>query len=83
MWRRSGHRSLSAISSTAAHRLGAKRAQKLATSLRNHRAILRIGSLSAVADSKQTLPCPYLSAVVLAGLLLNSLRCRHILYAGE
>ena len=30
------------------------------------------GSASAVADSKQTLLCTYLSAAVLAGLLLNS-----------
>jgi hypothetical protein len=32
-----------------------------------------LGSLSAVADSKQTLLCTYLSAVLLAGLLLNTL----------
>jgi divalent metal cation (Fe/Co/Zn/Cd) transporter len=32
-----------------------------------------LGSLSAVADSKQTLLCTYLSAVLLAGLVLNSL----------
>jgi divalent metal cation (Fe/Co/Zn/Cd) transporter len=32
-----------------------------------------LGSLSAVADSKQALLCTYLSAVLLAGLLLNSL----------
>lgn len=32
-----------------------------------------LGSASAVADSKQTLICSYLSAVVLAGLLLNGL----------
>lgn len=32
-----------------------------------------IGSASAVADSKQTLLCTYLSAVVLVGLLANSL----------
>ncbi|WP_250034628.1 cation transporter [Paractinoplanes maris] len=32
-----------------------------------------LGSRSAVADSKQTLLCTYLSAVLLAGLLLNSL----------
>jgi divalent metal cation (Fe/Co/Zn/Cd) transporter len=31
-----------------------------------------LGSASAVADSKQTLICSYLSAVLLAGLLLNS-----------
>ncbi|MGB0111976.1 MAG: cation transporter [Ilumatobacteraceae bacterium] len=31
-----------------------------------------IGSLTAVADSKQTLLCTYLSAVLLVGLLLNS-----------
>ncbi|WP_158848825.1 cation transporter [Saccharothrix deserti] len=31
-----------------------------------------LGSTSAVADSKQTLLCTYLSAVLLAGLLLNS-----------
>lgn len=32
-----------------------------------------LGSLSAVADSKQTLLCTYLSAVLLVGLLLNSI----------
>ena len=32
-----------------------------------------LGSASAVADSKQTLLCAYLSAVLLVGLLLNSL----------
>jgi len=32
-----------------------------------------LGSASAVADSKQTLLCTYLSGVLLAGLLLNSL----------
>lgn len=32
-----------------------------------------LGSLSAVADSKQTLLCTYLSGVLLVGLLLNSL----------
>jgi divalent metal cation (Fe/Co/Zn/Cd) transporter len=32
-----------------------------------------LGSASAVADSKQTLLCTYLSAVLLAGLALNSL----------
>ena len=32
-----------------------------------------LGSLSAVADSKQTLLCAYLSAVLLGGLLLNAL----------
>ncbi len=32
-----------------------------------------LGSASAVADSKQTLICTYLSAAVLVGLLLNSL----------
>jgi len=32
-----------------------------------------LGSLSAVADSKQTLLCTYMSAVLLVGLLLNSL----------
>jgi divalent metal cation (Fe/Co/Zn/Cd) transporter len=32
-----------------------------------------LGSLSAVADSKQTLLCTYLSAVLLAGLAFNSL----------
>jgi len=31
-----------------------------------------LGSASVVADSKQTLLCSYLSAVVLGGLLLNS-----------
>ncbi|WP_373863733.1 cation transporter [Nocardia rhamnosiphila] len=37
------------------------------------RAGRELGSASAVADSKQTLLCTYLSAVLLAGLLLNSL----------
>nr|AIU93624.1 hypothetical protein LRS1606.190 [Rhodococcus sp. NS1] len=32
-----------------------------------------LGSVSAVADSKQTLLCTYLSAILLAGLLVNSL----------
>lgn len=32
-----------------------------------------LGSASAIADSKQTLLCSYLSAALLAGLLLNSL----------
>lgn len=36
------------------------------------RAGRELGSLSAVADSKQTLLCTYLSAVLLAGLLWNS-----------
>lgn len=34
---------------------------------------LELGSASAVADSKQTLICSYLSAALLAGLVLNSL----------
>ena len=37
------------------------------------RAGRELGSLSAVADSKQTLLCTYLSAVLLIGLALNSL----------
>ena len=37
------------------------------------RAGRELDSLSAVADSKQTLLCTYLSAVLLVGLLLNSL----------
>ncbi|MFJ6028776.1 cation transporter [Pseudarthrobacter sp. NPDC092424] len=36
------------------------------------RAGQELGSLTAVADSKQTLLCTYLSAVLLIGLLLNS-----------
>ncbi|QEN13586.1 cation transporter [Mycolicibacterium sp. ELW1] len=36
------------------------------------RAGRQLGSRSAVADSKQTLLCTYLSAVLLAGLLLNA-----------
>lgn len=36
------------------------------------RAGRELGSLSAVADSKQTLLCTYLSAVLLAGLVANS-----------
>ncbi|MEI6253855.1 MAG: cation transporter [Mycobacteriaceae bacterium] len=42
-------------------------------SLAQRRAGREYGSRSAVADSKQTLLCTYLSAVLLAGLLLNSL----------
>ena len=34
----------------------------------------QLGSLSAVADSKQTLLCTYLSVILLVGLVLNSLR---------
>ncbi|MDM4763997.1 cation transporter [Galbitalea sp. SE-J8] len=37
------------------------------------RAGRELGSASAIADSKQTLLCAYLSAALLAGLLLNSL----------
>jgi divalent metal cation (Fe/Co/Zn/Cd) transporter len=36
------------------------------------RAGRELGSISAVADSKQTLLCTYLSAVLLVGLVLNS-----------
>jgi divalent metal cation (Fe/Co/Zn/Cd) transporter len=42
-------------------------------SLAQRHAGRELGSLSAVADSKQTLLCTYLSAILLAGLLLNSL----------
>lgn len=42
-------------------------------SLGQRRAGRELGSLSAVADSKQTLLCTYLSAVLLVGLLLNGL----------
>jgi divalent metal cation (Fe/Co/Zn/Cd) transporter len=42
-------------------------------SLAQRRGGRELGSLSAVADSKQTLLCTYLSAVLLVGLLLNSL----------
>lgn len=42
-------------------------------SLAQRRAGRELGSASAVADSKQTLLCTYLSGVLLAGLLLNSL----------
>jgi divalent metal cation (Fe/Co/Zn/Cd) transporter len=38
-----------------------------------HRTGRDLGSLSAVADSKQTLLCTYLSAVLLVGLLFNAL----------
>ncbi|UXA20448.1 cation transporter [Mycobacterium sp. SMC-4] len=44
-----------------------------ALSLAQRRTGRELGSLSAVADSKQTLLCAYLSAVLLVGLLLNSL----------
>jgi divalent metal cation (Fe/Co/Zn/Cd) transporter len=42
-------------------------------SLTQRRTGRELGSLSAVADSKQTLLCTYLSAILLAGLVLNSL----------
>jgi len=42
-------------------------------SLVERRAGREIGSATAVADSKQTLICTYLSAAVLIGLVLNSL----------
>lgn len=42
-------------------------------SLAERRAGRELGSASAVADSKQTLICSYLSAALLAGLLLNAL----------
>ncbi|MFP8958967.1 cation transporter [Streptomyces nanhaiensis] len=41
-------------------------------SLAQRRAGRELGSASAVADSKQTLLCTYLSAVLLAGLVLNA-----------
>ncbi len=41
-------------------------------SLAQRRAGRELGSVSAVADSKQTLLCTYLSAILLAGLVLNS-----------
>ncbi len=41
-------------------------------SLAQRRAGQELGSVSAVADSKQTLLCTYLSAALLAGLLLNA-----------
>ncbi|WP_295123869.1 cation transporter [uncultured Leifsonia sp.] len=42
-------------------------------SLAERRAGRELGSASAVADSKQTLICTYLSAAVLVGLLVNTL----------
>jgi divalent metal cation (Fe/Co/Zn/Cd) transporter len=42
-------------------------------SLAQRRAGRELRSVSAVADSKQTLLCTYLSAILLAGLVLNSL----------
>jgi divalent metal cation (Fe/Co/Zn/Cd) transporter len=42
-------------------------------SLTQRRAGRELGSRSAVADSKQTLLCTYLSAILLVGLVLNSL----------
>ncbi|WP_217182801.1 cation diffusion facilitator family transporter [Streptomyces sp. AC495_CC817] len=42
-------------------------------SLAERRAGREIGSATAVADSRQTLICTYLSAAVLVGLVLNSL----------
>jgi divalent metal cation (Fe/Co/Zn/Cd) transporter len=42
-------------------------------SVTQRRAGRELGSLSAVADSKQTLLCTYLSAILLVGLVLNSL----------
>src|SRR5438093_1037928 len=44
-----------------------------ALSYAQRRAGRELGSTSAVADSKQTLLCTYLSAVLLVGLGLNSL----------
>lgn len=44
-----------------------------ALSLAQRRAGREFGSTSAVADSKQTLLCTYLSAILLAGLALNGL----------
>ncbi len=44
-----------------------------ALSLAQRRAGRALGSASAVADSKQTLLCTYLSGVLLVGLLLNGL----------
>src|SRR6478609_11718774 len=41
-------------------------------SLAQRRAGRELGSRSAVADSKQTLLCTYLSAVLLVGLVINS-----------
>ncbi|HEX9833330.1 MAG TPA: cation transporter [Mycobacterium sp.] len=41
-------------------------------SFAQRRAGRELGSLSAVADSKQTLLCTYLSAILLTGLVLNS-----------
>lgn len=43
-----------------------------ALSLAQRRAGRQLGSASAVADSKQTLLCAYLSAVLLAGLVANA-----------
>jgi len=43
-----------------------------AFSLVEHRTGTELGSASAIADSKQTLICSYLSAAVLVGLVLNS-----------
>jgi divalent metal cation (Fe/Co/Zn/Cd) transporter len=42
-------------------------------SVAQRRAGRELGSTSAVADSKQTLLCTYLSAALLAGLLLNAI----------
>ncbi len=42
-------------------------------SLAERRAGRELGSATAVADSKQTLICTYLSAAVLVGLVVNSL----------
>ncbi|GAA4666605.1 cation diffusion facilitator family transporter [Frondihabitans cladoniiphilus] len=44
-----------------------------ALSLAERRTGQELGSASAIADSKQTLICAYLSAAVLIGLLLNTL----------
>lgn len=44
-----------------------------ALSFAQRRAGRELGSATAVADSKQTLLCTYLSGVLLVGLLLNSL----------
>ncbi len=44
-----------------------------ALSAAQRRAERELGSAGAVADSRQTLLCAYLSAVLLAGLLLSAL----------
>jgi len=60
------------VTTVAASGPSAERRAVLRLSLAQRRAGREFGSASAVADSKQTLLCTYLSAVLLVGLVANS-----------